>query len=216
MKIAIVFSGQGRWAEYAYSSIKEKILDKYDVDVYCQMWWDDEIKENGYVGSRRTYDVPNDLPKIVERLYNPKQFLINKSSDLSEYPYGHLPFVSQFVGIQRACNLFDWSQYDFIVKMRYDLEVYNFPDLHLLDKTKFYTGCDDGSFYYDDLDFFSDLSYILPNDMKQFTQVIDNVITNRLQIISPEQVLFTTLKLLNFRDRMIRLSWQQYGCDIKS
>ena len=51
MKIALMLHGQGRNLINGFNSLK-KILDNYDVDVYCQVWWDDNIKSNGYVGAR--------------------------------------------------------------------------------------------------------------------------------------------------------------------
>tara|TARA_R100001163_G_C5068190_1_gene208135 strand:+ start:3376 stop:3552 length:177 start_codon:yes stop_codon:yes gene_type:complete len=43
MKIALQFSGQPRFIEdkICYISIKNNILDKYDCDVFCHFWWDE-------------------------------------------------------------------------------------------------------------------------------------------------------------------------------
>lgn len=206
----------------AYKSIKEKIIDVYNPHVYCHLWWDANIKENGYHSYNRHYSVPNNTPEIIEKLYSPKKFLIEEEiKDLSTYTLNliscpsMLTFLSQLISIQKSLSLFDWSDYDFILKWRYDLEVIKFPDLSKLDKTKFYTGYNDKSHYYDDPNFFSDLSYILPNDMKQYSQVISNMHSLKIyHTCVPEHIMSDTLKRLNLREKMIRLPSEEFYCDV--
>ena len=138
-KIALVLHGQGRSILSAYKSIKKEIIDVYKPDIFCHLWWDDEIKKNGYVGYGRHYIVDKDIPKIVTELYSPKKIVVEpkitdwETPELTNLKCGHYQtFVSQLYSIQKACDLFDWSEYDFIIKCRYDLEIIKFPELDKL------------------------------------------------------------------------------------
>jgi len=221
-KIALVFCGQGRSVESAYESIKEKIIDVYNPDIYCHLWWDDSIEKNGYHGHNRDYRTPKELPSLIKNYYNPKKFLIQppisdwNTPDLINIKCSSKEtFISQLYSIQESFNLLNWSEYDFIIKCRYDLKIINFPNLYLLDNKKFYTGFNNGEFYYDDPYFFSDLCYILPNNMKKYMQIIDNI--NNFSMFSdcvPEHILFDTLKLLNLTEKMVRFSSNEFHCDV--
>ena len=70
MKVAIFICGQGRNVLNSFESIKKNILDVYDTDVYCQLWWDDEIKNNGYEGHFVHCDVQPDLPELININFN--------------------------------------------------------------------------------------------------------------------------------------------------
>ena len=221
-KIALVLHGQGRSILSAHKSIKKEIIDVYKPDIFCHLWWDDEIKKNGYVGYGRHYIVDKDIPKIVTELYSPKKIVVEpkitdwETPELTNLKCGHYQtFISQLYSIQKACDLFDWSEYDFIIKCRYDLEIIKFPELDKLDEKTFYTGYDNGVFYYDNPIYFSDLCYIMPNDMKQFTQFIDNL--NNYKIFYdcvPEHVIEKTVQILNFHKKMVRMSINDFYCDV--
>jgi len=222
MKVAVFICGQGRNVLNSFESIKKNILDVYDTDVYCQLWWDDEIKNNGYDGLFKHYDVQPDLPELINKLYSPKKFLIEPpinnwgKPELENFRCpSKEPFLSQFYSVQNASNLFNWDEYDFIIKCRYDVNVIKIPNLHTLDKTKMYTGFDNGEFYYDDPYYFSDILYILPNHMKQFTQIIDNLNNfKQYDDCVPEHVFVNQVKNLNIMSNIIRLNIDEYSCNV--
>jgi hypothetical protein len=222
MKVALVFCGQGRSVVQASNSIKEKIIDVYNPDIFCHLWWDEHIEKSGYDGHNRHYAVSENLLNFISSFYKPKNFLFEppitnwNSSELMNFNCpDHQTFLSQFYSIQKAFNLLEWSQYDFIIKMRYDLKVIKFPNLENLDKNIFYTGYDNGDFYYEDPIYFSDLCYILPNNLKQFTQIIDNI--NTFKILNdcvPEHVIKKTFRIFDLQSRMVRLSIDDFYCDV--
>ena len=131
MKIALLLFGQARFVEQCYEKIKSDILDIYNPDVYCHMWWDDDIKNNGYVGNKGNYLVPSDTPKIVTDLYSPKKIIIEEPFKNREgvndifikYPeleyLSKIPsaehYLSQIYSLQKVSELFDWKNYDFII-----------------------------------------------------------------------------------------------------
>jgi hypothetical protein len=221
MKVALILSGQGRSSlKSSFNSIKKHILDVYDTDVYCHLWWDEEISKNGfYVGLQNTtYSTDNNMPEIIKNLYSPKKMLIQPQINVWAHPDlldincpSKESFISQLYGLQEVSNLFNWSDYDFIIKWRYDLEVVNFMNLNELDKTKLHTFChvlnENGE---TDLpfptNFFDDPGYILPNDMKQFLQFIDNI--NDLKLYGsdcvPENIISRTLELLGLNYKLKR------------
>lgn len=220
MKIALILNGQGRTNPLtsAYPSIKKNILDVYNPDVFCHLWWDDDIIKNGYKGSHHNFLVDINTPEIIKNLYSPKKMLIQPQINVWTHPDllgincpSKETFISQLYGLQQVSNLFNWSDYDFIIKWRYDLEVVNFMNLNELDKTKLHTFChilnekgEIDPFYPNN--FFDDTGYILPNDIKQFLQIIDNI--NDLKLYNencvPENILTKTLELLGLNFKLKR------------
>lgn len=77
MKVAVCFSGQPRFVEKTYESIKKNLIDGYDVDVFVHTW----IDKNGYQfrddGSLlwKSETQPTNIDNIILDLYNPKKFL---------------------------------------------------------------------------------------------------------------------------------------------
>lgn len=221
MKVALLLSGQGRNSlKECFNSIQKHILDVYDTDVYCHLWWDEETSKNGYyVGSQNAiHQTDKNIPEIIKRLYSPKKILIQPQINVWEHPDllnincpDKESFISQLYGIQQVSNLFNWSEYDFIIKWRYDLEVVNFLNLNEIDKTKFHSFChilnENGETEppYPN-NFFDDPGYILPNDMKQYLQFIDNI--NELKLYDgncvPEGILTKTLELMGFNPKLKR------------
>lgn len=221
MKVALLLSGQGRSSlKKCFTSIKKHILDVYDTDVYCHLWWDEKTSNDGfYVGFQNViYPTEKDMPQIIKNLYSPKKMIIQEQIDVWSHPDllnincpDKESFISQLYGLQQVSNLFDWSEYDFIIRWRYDLEVVNFLNLNELDKTKLHTFChvldengETGPPF--PKHFFDDPGYILPNDMKQFLQFIDNV--NNLKIYdsncAPENITNKSLELLGFDYKLKR------------
>lgn len=84
MKLAFLLSGQPRFYKETFPSIQEKILSKYDCDVYAHAWWSrDEVNEPQYLPSWSLKNPPFtldiDFVDTFKTLYNPKNYLIEKS-----------------------------------------------------------------------------------------------------------------------------------------
>ena len=159
--------------------LKKFIIDKYNVDVYCQAWYNNNS------------DRHQTQQKILER-YSPKAILMQpnlthrKSFKDEVYPeLGKIhnmnvnrhydSYFSQFLSIKNVSNMFDWSQYDFIIRARYDRTIIvNFPDLNFLDKSKFYAAGHYNVFK-DAPIFFRDFIFIMPNTFKFYCDAFDYI-----------------------------------------
>lgn len=152
MKVAILLSGQPRFLEGpGYLSIKEKILDKYDCDVFCHVWWSEKEKtyETAPWSNLGKYPVPEDVPAIIERLYKPRKLRIDPSLDVTQYtadyervyhPSARYNLTSMYLSMKRSYELLEEYQketgkeYDWVIRLRYDAILTAFPDLNVLKK----------------------------------------------------------------------------------
>ena len=196
MKVAFLLHGQIRLLHEVFDDIKEKILDTYTPDVYCQVWWDEDVEKNGYESINKKYYPPENAIEELKKTYNPKKLRIDKnykkinedgnewSSEIYvDYPkllsYKMNPSVvdyfGQFLSIQNVSNLFNWEGYDFIVKWRYDFKPINFPKLENLNKNKFYVQSDLHNTLSNKNDEFIDTCFILPNDMKNYLDIFNHL-----------------------------------------
>lgn len=223
MKINLILFGQGRYVEDCFPSIYDKILSKYDCDVYCHLWWDEYVINEGYLGYRGIYTVNSNLPQIIDTLYKPNKFLIEKQvvnrNDQVNYFMSKYPnlekyddglcyhwIVSQFLAFQNICDLFEWEKYDFIIKWRYDVKPIYFPNLHELDKNKFYPAYSQWPTYVDDDEKFSDAAFLMPNDFKSFSRIFDEINLGKLERNAFAEYYYNTqLKNSNLLYRMIKL-----------
>ena len=183
--------GQARSLEKNFINNKNNFLNKYDVDTFCQVVWDEKIEKNKfYTGRRGVFEIEeNTIEKVIE-YYNPKKILISKDYAYDDnfeesifsicpaflnykkkYETDSLFTLLQFKGIYEASNLFDWNEYDFIVKLRYDTSIINFPNLELLDKSKFYAYSNIWGTFYNQNDFFCDYGYIMGNSFYEYMQM---------------------------------------------
>jgi hypothetical protein len=226
MKVALLLHGQARKLKEGYDSLYEHILKKYDVDVYSQVWWDEEIERNGYRGSKGYFKIEKDTPNLIVNYYQPKEMLVQKNFNIYdgdnfenseifiEYPQfknfnwpSREHFLSQLLSIKNVSNLVNWEEYDFIIKSRYDIKLDSVPNLFELDGTKFYPAQHkDGSLISKD-NFFCDVCFILPNDMKKFLEVFDGLTENDIFDfgVSPEDIFAKWLDKLNHKDRLVKL-----------
>lgn len=152
LKIALVFYGQPRISNIdSYNSIKEKLLDIYDCDVYIHTWWskEDFMNQKEYMKSpwSRAGDlqVKDNIDEILQNMYKPKVLLCEKIKDfmevsnkLKQVPNAYNN-ISQIYTINEASKLIEnYKQYDFIIKLRLDIIIQKIPKLEDLDKDKTY------------------------------------------------------------------------------
>jgi hypothetical protein len=161
MKIALVLFGQPRGIlnSSVFDSHKKYILDKYDTDVYCHMWYSDsetKFVASSFVPSNSDLSIIKNSPDIICSRYNPKKVHIDtpRTFEFSEeiqnildisYKGGwynklhYSNYLSQLFSIESAIKLCDnIEKYDFIILTRYDIVIDSFPDLNKLDKNIFY------------------------------------------------------------------------------
>jgi hypothetical protein len=220
MKIALMLHGQGRNLINGFNSLK-KILDNYDVDVYCQVWWDDNIKSNGYVGARGFYPVNQDVPEVIKELYSPKKISVNKSHNFlnqndpiyDEYPNlsniecpSKEHYLSQLLSLKIVSNMFNWLDYDFIIRTRYDIDLISFPNLYEIDNTKFYPAPNEWGTFDETDNFFCDNFFIMSNDMSLYGNIFDFLSKNIHYQITVEDLYVYYLNDMGFSDKLIKLN----------
>jgi len=157
MKVAVGFYGQPRFVNVAavVNSIKSKILDRFDCDVFAHLWYDPNAVsyDAGSWSNLGKDPVLYDAPAIFQRLYNPVKMIIEKprrfkfyweKEYLDKYFTGKNPHwnadnysnvLSQFYSIEQVYKLIYYhpeENYDFLVLIRTDLIMEDFPDLNQL------------------------------------------------------------------------------------
>ena len=164
MKVAVLVSGQPRFLRASgYRSIKEKVLDKYDCDVFCHFWWSpdggtyDSAPWSGVVNLPISPTAESD---IIE-LYNPKKtkwhLPVDPKSITKTYPrttspttWVNLPCL--YFSMQESYKLMveyikeTGTKYDWVIRLRYDAILTSFPDLTKLPKGFLYD-CDYSQFH---------------------------------------------------------------------
>jgi hypothetical protein len=170
MKVALAFFGQPRFVDNqnVVETYKNVILDRYDTDVFCHMWWQKTGGEYDYSSWSKINKcpIPENAPQIVEQNYNPITIDIEESKTF-ELPPNAKTFVdenftgkhpdgnhwndknysnvmSQLYSIKKVATILSTYskdknvKYDWIVLARYDTVLINFPNLETCNPSKFY------------------------------------------------------------------------------
>jgi len=153
MKIALVFSGQPRFINsVSYISIYDKLLTKYDCDVYAHFWYSSDVNTVYETAAWSTLGniqlSPNTINDFIE-LYHPKNIvyeepysdiqLVNRKYERVNHEREPYNTRSMFTSHKKAYNLIDdVTKYDFIIRIRTDDVIYTIPDLNTLDTSKNY------------------------------------------------------------------------------
>jgi len=179
MKIALLYFGQPRFVNnpHCFETQKNKIMSQGECDVFAHMW---EPTDKGYDFSTwsglrnqpaRQSDIDDFIskwsPKVIKTEQNPSfndEDLFMKiherlpGGDARQYNFNLC--LSQLYSIEKCIELFEEyvaetnTQYDFVILLRTDLCVWDFPDITSLEKGYFYFS---SIFHYDH---FADLCYI--------------------------------------------------------
>ena len=228
MRVALLLSGQVRGND-ASASLHQHIIKKYDVDVYCQYWHqgDDRQHHRELTALYAPEAIRSDAAVFNTSDYCAKHHaalhqnhVVRSRKGTYGYPYHHL--FSQLLGLQHVSNMFNWADYDFIIRARYDkINIINFPDLHQLSTQHFYAGNRHPA--YDGVaDYFMDLIFIMPNMMQSYCHAFDLMhqadVSNRMYTWSksyadyffPEYVFAYLLEELNFKERYIKLPYDKF------
>ncbi len=155
MKIALLLSGQPRFVDGAgYKTIKEKILDVYDCDVFCHFWWNPEGGTfiTAPWSTLGDLPIPTDAETQIRELYSPKRMKWDKPLLPSEVKSGYTrttapttPYnlQSMYTSMQRSHQLMEQEvaegqKYDLVIRLRYDAILTAFPDLNTLQRNRLY------------------------------------------------------------------------------
>jgi hypothetical protein len=162
MKAALILTGLMRVWEDAYPKIKEYILDRYETDVYLDIWSEVGLytgvkdylpEENGFVKLRpedRGFHASGELVDLnhVHRTYNPVSMRVENFETFKETSDWFADnFVkaytrprntaSMFYKIYQGFQLISQRHYDLVIRMRPDL-IFN-SDIGILSPENFYT-----------------------------------------------------------------------------
>ena len=228
LKVAIFFHGQPRYFVESFNKINELILKKYEVDVYCQLWWDNKLKFNGFTNWRGNhYKFHKNTVQMIIDLYKPKKISVDPPyhDDKIYDDYPNLKsyksnssaedILSQFLSLKIASNMINWKNYDFILKWRYDFIPINFPDLNKLNNSMMYVSQDYHNTFIDKKNHFIDTCYILPKKGKKLFEIFDDLNKNgdgnnfmKLDITEDEY----SKKLINSKlyKKLIKLNYNEF------
>jgi hypothetical protein len=142
MKIALLICGQSRFFKKGYESIKEKIIDQYNPDIYIHTW----KYKNNYAYSSQWNNLgkikidENDINEYIE-LYKPIKYKIENSLDSipltrnyekTSSKYTKYNFYSYLYSLNQCYNLIENKQdYNIYIIIRSDVMIYNFPKPNL-------------------------------------------------------------------------------------
>ena len=156
LKIAICISGQPRFVDGPqYNLLKFHILDRYDCDIFCHYWWNNEETEYetspwSNLGSVKAI---KNTHEIIKKLYDPvaveydpvmeDNIAAEKYSDTSNIrtPYN---LTSMYTSMKKVYKLLksyvnsNGIDYDYVIRYRYDGMVDFFPNLYLLSSNNLY------------------------------------------------------------------------------
>lgn len=146
MRVAVILSGQIRNARYCFPSVDKFILQKYSPDVFIETWYPDSEIVSWSDGIQKDTLTINEVIKM----YQPKCISIEDfKGEISrcideitkEIPvHGNRPnnVYSMYYKIYKSfLQLSNFTQsnqnyYDYIIRLRFDLEFETFPDLNEL------------------------------------------------------------------------------------
>ena len=168
MKVCLMLSGLLR-DNSSFASLQQHILHKYDVDVYCQNWYTSEQSKIADADVIMQSYKPREL---LQQQHLGKEYyadLVKIHGNTQLYYQGY----SQLHALQTVSNMFNWADYDFIIRARYDkIHIINFPDLNKMHRGLFYAGNRHPA-YTSSPDWFMDLIFIMPNMMQSFCSTYD-------------------------------------------
>lgn len=168
MKVAVLFYGQPRFIEnQRVLNTYKNLIRKYDADVFCHVWWEENGKYETSTCSRlNPLTAHKNAIEIIKQNYNPKIIKVdqpsmkfnmpqhvkehldikftNKDVEWTEYNYERK--LSHLYSIQTVSRIFEkyeddtQQKYDWIILARYDVFVKEMVILNhpKLPKNKFY------------------------------------------------------------------------------
>lgn len=143
MKVALCISGQPRYLDDGYSTIK-KVFDRFgDLDVFVHTWWDESYKNKpiefapNLTYGRSCFWESDTLEKI-NKLYSPKTLSYEPSKTFETFPdipYGksnpnsiHSGWYSVYKcnELKKQYEIENNFEYDLVIRCRFDINLINF------------------------------------------------------------------------------------------
>jgi hypothetical protein len=199
MKIAAIFFGQPRFVNnhHCFKTQEARIFSQGDVDVFAHLW---EPDESGYKFSTwaRMYQCPsfkNDIevfkekwqPKVLvtetQRPFsNPKvfeivkdQFYMTSGWDAAEHNFNIM--LSHLYSLEKSIEIFEnhvketKTEYDFVVFLRTDLCIWDFPKFTELEKDYFFLSSIFAEEFFPDKCFVTNPKYV--KGLKTYSYILD-------------------------------------------
>lgn len=174
MNIALLLTGYTRTYKDCYLGLKNNLIDKFPIDIYYSTW---SLQE----------DLSQTDSDYLNKLYNPKKFIVinqpsqnlilkKKDKDIfltnrraAEHGIYWADRLSrQWTLIHEGFKLIP-NNYDFIVRMRFDLLLHKF-DTHSLLENSIYFPSDIGGW-----DFTDHMAYGTFDSMKIYSELVNNI-----------------------------------------
>ena len=152
LSVALLITGQIRNAKESYSSIKEKILDVYNPDVFIETWSNSSkivSHFNGVLENDTTIDE-------IEEMYRPCVILSEEYDEQKEKFFSKLCLgkklhvetkpenvYAMHYKIKKGFSLIEGyhsigKKYDLVIKIRFDIKLESFIDLYEVNPKKIY------------------------------------------------------------------------------
>ncbi len=157
MKIALCFFGLPRYSEYIISTLKQHLLNLYDVDIYAHFWWSNDMigqckhRAATDIWEADTIDRLTNLIPFKKIVLEPQiHFDISNLKPISNEPdMKHLSvdickdtlfgLKSKWYSTHQSFNLIDRpEEYDFIILSRLDCDYSKPIDLSMLNSNTLY------------------------------------------------------------------------------
>jgi len=200
-KLAICFYGQPRFIdnEVVYEKYME-IINEYNADVYVHSWISDNqtkmdasdwaIQYNFVQSSNATQQIISKYSPKTAIFEPPQKFSLNNDTrnivkSLSYYSENNESnLISHLTSMSKSIRLIETPKiYDFLLVTRFDAYIYQFPNLDILDKSKFYLDNRHG------FNSWPDVGFLAGNKYKKAFDVSDNIndISDKIIHFTPEE-----------------------------
>jgi len=155
MKVSVILTGHMRCWQQVWPNFKEKIVDRYNPDIFIHTWSDEAWHGPGKNSLGFIANTPPINQDEIVKTYNPTKMVVEDfyanfnqqfESLGSKYPnFSHVPkntlsmFYKTFKGVQLLEDHMSLTNthYDLVIRMRPDLVFHN--DLPNWDPSKFYS-----------------------------------------------------------------------------
>jgi hypothetical protein len=183
MKIAALYFGQPRFVNNlnCFLSQKNKIFSQGEVDVFAHLWEPTNInyESSSWSGMQSCPSSEKDVEKFIST-WKPKAFLSEPNrrftnDELFSKLYNKIPgdsakkkanfeiSLSHFYSLEKVIDLFQTyknEEYDWVVFLRTDLCIWDYPSLEKMEKGYFYFSSIFHFEHFADLSYITDPSYI--------------------------------------------------------
>lgn len=157
-RVALCFYGQPRfYNSRSYTWIKKMILDVYRPDVFFHTWWSPDDVGKQYSAAPQIHlnvGVEDDVVNQLVALYRPTRFSYEPSREFprpEEWVYKKV--INEYVPTNMMSMYYSMKQvrdmkrdhekengfkYDWVIRMRFDVDIFSFPEIGDLEPGQYY------------------------------------------------------------------------------